>query len=207
MKFSVALFDVDSTLTENEAIDLLAAHAGCGPLVKEITERAMKGEINFDTALRERVALLKGLPISVLDQVREEIAFSEGARFLIDQLKARGFTIGVVSGGFTEIVEPLFAGWPIDYLAANSLASDQGLLTGEISGEIVNREFKRRFLESITAMVGLEPERAIAVGDGANDIAMVTRAGLGFSYRGKEALNAVADVQINSLLEVLEYLD
>ena len=196
MKYRLALFDVDSTLIEQEVIDLLAQRTPYGDRVSEITRRAMAGEIDFDSALKERVSLLRDLPESIFDDVISEITFSPGALELITFLKKQGVLVGAVSGGFINILEKLFKRISLDYLSANSLEIQNGLLTGRTLGPIVNRRAKAEALSHFAEISGVSMRETIAVGDGSNDVDMITLAGLGVSYRGKEVLNKVADVVI-----------
>jgi phosphoserine phosphatase len=196
MKYRLALFDVDSTLIEQEVIDLLAQRTPYGDRVSEITRRAMAGEIDFDSALKERVSLLRDLPESIFDDVISEITFSPGALELITFLKKQGVLVGAVSGGFINILEKLFKRISLDYLSANSLEIQNGLLTGRTLGPIINRRAKAEALSHFAEISGVSMWETIAVGDGSNDVDMITLAGLGVSYRGKEVLNKVADVVI-----------
>jgi phosphoserine phosphatase len=196
MKYRLALFDVDSTLIEQEVIDLLAQRTPYGDRVSEITRRAMAGEIDFDSALKERVSLLRDLPESIFDDVISEITFSPGALELITFLKKQGVLIGAVSGGFINILEKLFKRISLDYLSANSLEIQNGLLTGRTLGPIINRRAKAEALSHFAEISGVSMRETIAVGDGSNDVDMITLAGLGVSYRGKEVLNKVADLVI-----------
>ena len=196
MKYRLALFDVDSTLIEQEVIDLLAQRTPYGDRVSEITRRAMAGEIDFDSALKERVSLLRDLPESIFDDVISEITFSPGALELITFLKKQGVLVGAVSGGFINILEKLFKRIPLDYLSANSLEIQNGLLTGRTLGPIINRRAKAEALSHFAEISGVSMWETIAVGDGSNDVDMITLAGLGVSYRGKEVLNKVADLVI-----------
>lgn len=203
---SLLLFDVDSTLINEEVIDLLAKHAGVSDTVKSITERAMAGEIDFDSALSERVSLLSGLPISIFDDVRAEITLTEGAVELITQLQADGNQVAVVSGGFIEVISPLMKSLSIEHYKANSLEIHAGKLTGKVQGTIVNRREKAAYLRQLQKQ--LNPSRTIAVGDGANDIEMVQAADVGIAFCAKDALKEVADVAIDKrdLREILRFL-
>jgi len=208
MKYRLAIFDVDSTLIEQEVIDLLAAHTSHGAQVADITARAMAGEIEFDDALKERVALLKDLPSSIFSQVLEEISFSQGAEELLSTLKNSGYFVGVVSGGFHNILDELFAKFNLEFLRANTLEVIDEQLTGRILGPIVNREGKGRALRDFADAYQVPLMQCVAVGDGSNDLDMVELAGLGVSYRGKPILNAAADVVITDpgLEQLLKYL-
>ncbi|MFM8404604.1 MAG: phosphoserine phosphatase SerB [Actinomycetota bacterium] len=206
MKYRLVLFDVDSTLIQQEVIDLLAAKTEHGQIVSDITRRAMVGEIDFDTALTKRVALLKDLPETVLCEVLDEISFSPGALTLLARLRERSFLIGAVSGGFSNVLEPLFNNLKLDFLRANRLEIRDSHLTGKVLGPIINREMKRSALIEFAGAHGVELEETIAVGDGANDLLMIQTAGLGVSYRGKAILNEAADLvlsqpELDALLE------
>lgn len=202
------MFDVDSTLIEQEVIDLLAAKTSHALRVVEITAKAMAGELDFDDALRERVSLLKGLPESVLTEVRREITFSPGARELISELQKRHIRVGAVSGGFINILQPLFKDMKLDFLLANTLGISGGTLTGEVIGAIVNRSVKKQSLIDFAEEFSIDLAETVAVGDGANDLEMIKTAGLGVSYRGKPILNQAADVVITEpgLDQLLNYL-
>jgi phosphoserine phosphatase len=202
MRYRLALFDVDSTLTTTEAIDLLASFSEHGAEVASITESAMKGEIDFDTALRKRVSLLSGLDVDVFNRVLSETTYSEGARSLIDSLRSKGVAVGVVSGGFYEIVEPLFEGWGFDFIRANRLEYRGGKLTGKTAGEIINRAAKFQALTDFASQAGVPISETVAIGDGSNDIEMVRGAGLGISYRGKPALRQIANEHVETLMEI-----
>jgi len=208
MTYRLILFDVDSTLIEQEVIDLLAAKTPHGDTVSEITRRAMAGEIDFDQALIERVALLKDLPESLLLEVLTDITFSRGAFALISRLRERNFKVGAVSGGFINVLEPLFHNLDLDFLQANKLEIRNSRLTGKVEGPIVNREMKRTALLQFAHDCGIVLEETIAVGDGANDLLMIQAAGLGVSYLGKPILNQAADVVLSEpgLDALLAYL-
>ena len=197
MTYRLILFDVDSTLIEQEVIDLLAAKTSHGDTVRDITRRAMAGEIDFNQALIERVALLKDLPESLLLDVLTDISFSPGAIALISQLRERNFKVGAVSGGFINVLEPLLHDLNLDFLQANKLEIRDSRLTGKVEGPIVNREMKRTALLQFAHDSGIAAEETIAVGDGANDLLMIQAAGLGVSYVGKPILNQAADVVLS----------
>jgi phosphoserine phosphatase len=208
VKFQLVLFDVDSTLIEQEVIDLLGSFTSNGDQIAHITDLAMKGEVNFDEALIQRVSFLKGLPDTIFNRVLNQITFSQGAQELLSKLKNAGYRVGIVSGGFHNVVDQLFSPFKLDFMRANTLEIEDGRLTGRILGPIVNRQAKAQALREFTTEQKIEISQTVAVGDGANDIEMIKLAGLGVSYHGKPTLNAVADVQINdgNLLELLDYL-
>ena len=193
----LVLMDVDSTLIEQEVINLLAAKAGAGDRVKEITESAMRGEIDFEKSLKERVALLNGLPQSVIDDVRAEITLTPGARTLIRTLKRLGHTVAVVSGGFIEVIEPILIELGITLYRANSLEIHNGVLTGGLSGPIIDRPAKAKALVDFASKEGVGLEQTIAIGDGANDLDMITAAGLGIAFNAKPAVRAAADSAVS----------
>jgi phosphoserine phosphatase len=198
----LVVMDVDSTLIRDEVIELLAAHAGCEPAVREITERAMRGELDFAESLRERVKLLAGLPVSVFDEVRAAVRLTPGARTLVATLRDLGLSIGVVSGGFIEVVAPLAADLGITYVHANTLEVVDQRLTGRVEGAIVDRAAKADKLREWAAAEGLPLSRTIAIGDGANDLDMLAAAGLGIAFNAKPTVSASADTALN-----LPYLD
>lgn len=209
MTTGLLVMDVDSTLILEEGIDLLGEEAGVGEHVAAITERAMRGELDFEEALRERVALLKGLPISVFDNIMEKIHFTPGAVELVKELKARGFKIAVVSGGFHETVDRLAAQLDLDYVRANRLEVVDEKLTGQVLGEIVSKETKKACLESWASENGLELSQTIAMGDGANDLPMIQTAGIGVAFCAKPIVRQQAPFQINekNLYKLIEILD
>lgn len=192
------LADMDSTMIRQECIDELAAEAGVGDYVAGITRRAMNGELNFEAALRERVALLKGLPEQVIDQVfRTRIHYMPGGRELVQTMKANGARAALVSGGFTAFTTRVAEGLGFDEHRANILHVAEGQLTGTVAEPILGREAKLAALEEITARMGLSVEDAIAVGDGANDLAMLKRAGAGVALHAKPVVAAECEIRIN----------
>ena len=203
------LFDVDSTLINEEVIDLIAAHANVQREVSAITERAMAGELNFEESLRARVSLLAGLPVSVLENVAEEITLTNGAPELIAQLQADGHIVAVVSGGFTDVIAPLMQKLNINQYKANQLEVIDKKLTGRVSGEIVGRATKAEFLREIANNEKIDLAQTIAIGDGANDLDMISAAGIGIAFCAKQVLQDAADVSINKrdLRLILKYLD
>ena len=196
------VFDVDSTLVQGEVIEMLAARAGAEAQVRAVTEAAMRGELDFGESLRQRVATLEGLPASVLDEVAGLLELTPGARTTIRTLKRLGFRCGVVSGGFTRVIAGLAADLGLDFVAANDLEIVEGRLTGRVVGEIVDRPGKAVALTRFAREAGVPLEQCVAVGDGANDIDMLTTAGLGIAFNAKPALREVADTALS-----LPYLD
>jgi phosphoserine phosphatase len=190
--------DVDSTLIQDEVIELLADEAGVRAEVAEITDRAMRGEIDFEQSLRERVSMLKGLPESVFERVQERIRLSDGARTLISAVHASGGRVGAVSGGFNQILTPLASKLNLDYYAANELEVVAGLLTGQLLGEVIDRAAKAAKLELWAKDFGISAELVAAIGDGANDLDMFESAGLSFAYNAKPAVRERADVIIDA---------
>jgi phosphoserine phosphatase len=193
----LVVFDVDSTLIQGEVIEMLAAHVGCEPQVREITEAAMRGELDFAESLRRRVALLEGLPESVLDEVGASLELTPGARTTVRTLKRLGFRCGVVSGGFTRVVQGLVDELGLDFCAANELEVVDGKLTGRVLGDIVDRPGKAVALRRFAAEAGVPLAQCVAVGDGANDIDMLGAAGLGVAFNAKPALREVADTALS----------
>lgn len=190
-------FDCDSTLITGEVIEMLAAHAGREAEVAEVTERAMRGELDFEQSLRERVAALAGLDASVIESVAESIELTPGARTTIRTLNSMGYRTAVVSGGFIQVLEGLAAELDLDYVRANTLEIEGGKLTGRVVGEVVDRQAKARLLSDFAADSGLKMSQTVAVGDGANDIDMLGVAGLGIAFNAKPALREVADASVN----------
>ncbi|HEL2104831.1 TPA: phosphoserine phosphatase SerB [Streptococcus suis] len=209
MTTGLLVMDVDSTLILEEGIDLLGEDAGLGEQVAAITERAMRGELDFEEALRERVALLKGLPVSVFDRIIKKIHFTLGAAELVSELKMRGYKVAVVSGGFHETVDRLAAQLELDYVRANRLEVVDGVLTGQVLGEIVTKDTKKACLEEWAAENGLSLSQTIAMGDGANDLPMIQRAGIGVAFCAKPIVQEQAPYQINekNLYKLIEILD
>ena len=198
----LVVMDVDSTVIQNEVIDLLAHEAGVLDEVASITERAMAGELDFAASLRERVALLKGLPVESIAKVRDKISLTPGARTLCRTLKTLGYRVCLVSGGFVEVISPIADDLGIDRLRANRLGVENGFLTGLVEGPIIDRLGKRQALEEFAAEFGIPMRRTIAIGDGANDIDMLEAAGLGVAFNAKAAARDAADTSVN-----VPYLD
>ena len=203
------VMDVDSTLIMEEGIDLLGEEAGVGAQVAAITERAMRGELDFEAALLERVALLKGLPEDIFARIAERIHFTPGAEDLVDELHKRGYKVGLVSGGFHETVDRLAEQLGIDYVKANRLEIQQGFLTGQVLGEIVTKDTKLAMLKAWAAENMLELNQTIAMGDGANDLPMIQAAGIGIAFMAKPIVREQAPYQIQecNLYRVIDLLD
>jgi phosphoserine phosphatase len=193
------VFDVDSTLIQGEVIEMLAAHAGpeAESQVREVTEQAMRGELDFTESLTRRVAVLEGLPETVLAEVGAALALTPGARTTIRTLKRLGYRCGVVSGGFSAVVRRLVDELGLDFYAANELEVKDGLLTGRVIGDIVDRAGKAEALRVFAGKYGIPLEQCVAVGDGANDIDMLSTAGLGVAFNAKPALREVADTALS----------
>ncbi len=187
------VFDMDSTLVDAEVIDELAKAAGVEDEVKKLTEKAMSGEIDFKEALKERVKLLEGLPVEVLEKIYDQIKLTDGAKELIKSLKESGYKVALVSGGFTYFTEKLKEELGLDYAFGNELEIRDGKLTGRIKGRIIDAEEKARIIEELARKEGISKENIVAVGDGANDRIMIKNAGLGIAFNAKKALKEVAD--------------
>ncbi|GAA3416012.1 phosphoserine phosphatase SerB [Streptosporangium vulgare] len=196
------VMDVDSTLIQAEVIELLAAHAGCLEEVARVTEEAMRGELDFAESLRRRVALLKGLSAEVFEKVRKELVLTPGARTLVRTLKRLDYRFAIVSGGFTQLTDALVDDLGIDYSAANTLEVVDGVLTGRVVGEIVDRPGKARALERFAREAGIPISQTVAIGDGANDLDMIAAAGLGIAFNAKPVVRRAADTAVN-----VPYLD
>jgi phosphoserine phosphatase len=204
----ILLLDADSTLFNEEVIDLLAQKAGVGQKVAAITEQAMQGVLDFPTALKQRVMLLRDLPENVLSEVSEEISITKGGRELISVAQSKGFVISVVSGGFEEVISPIMQELGIAYFRANTLEIEDGKLTGYVLGEIVDQAAKTKWLLDLSEKFQIVAQDTIAIGDGANDIGMVQAAEIGIAFCAKPALKKVADVVIDerNLELVVPYL-
>jgi phosphoserine phosphatase len=206
-KFLV-VFDVDSTLIDQEAIELLAAHSTSAELVQQITERAMRGEIDFTQSLIERVATLKDLPVAIFQEVSAALTLTKGAKQLVAEIHARGGKAAAVSGGFIQLLDPIRTELDLDFAAANTLGVQDGLLTGKVEGEIVNRQAKAEYLLKWAAELGIDQSQTIAVGDGANDLGMMKVAGLSVAFCAKPIVNREADISLveRDLAKIIEIL-
>lgn len=198
----LVVLDVDSTLIQQEVIELLAAHSGREAEVAEVTARAMAGELDFEESLRARVATLAGLPASVLEDVRATVELTPGARTLVRTLRRLGFTLGLVSGGFIEVVGTLAADLGIDHVRANQLEIVDDTLTGRVVGDVVDRAGKAAALREFATQEGLPLSRTVAIGDGANDLDMLDIAGLGVAFNAKPLVRERAQTSVN-----VPYLD
>ncbi|HEY2509208.1 MAG TPA: phosphoserine phosphatase SerB [Streptosporangiaceae bacterium] len=193
----LVVMDVDSTLLQDEAIELLAARAGCQVQVAELTAAAMRGELDFAAALRERVALLAGLDASVIDEIITRLRLAPGARTLIRTLKRLGYRCGIVSGGFTQFTDWLTVELGLDFAEANTLEIVDGKLTGRLLGTVIDRAAKERVLGEFAAAAGVPLSQTVAVGDGANDLDMISAAGLGVAFNAKPAVRDAADTSLS----------
>ena len=189
--------DVDSTFIQQEAIELLAAKAGVLEQVATITASAMRGELDFEQSLRARVALLKGLPESVIGEVQKEISLTDGAQELVATLHDRGHSVSLVSGGFLDIIEPMIKAMSIKYYKANKLEIVAGVLTGGLIGPIIDRAAKAEALNEFASASGVSIENTVAIGDGANDLDMMAVAGLSIAFNAKPIVIEAADLAIN----------
>ena len=194
----LVLLDMDSTLIQQEVIDLLAKHAGKLDQVSQITERAMAGDLDFSQALSARVALLAGLDQSVIELVRKEITLTNGAKELIETLHKQGHKVGVVSGGFLDVIEPILKDLKIDFYRANKLEIMNGKLTGKTEGAIIDRVAKFSSLQEFAKIEGVELSQTVAIGDGANDLDMIEAAGLGIAFNAKPKVAAAAATTIST---------
>ena len=205
----LCVMDVDGTLILEEVIDLLGREVGHEEEISQITSRAMRGELNFERSLRDRVSLLEGLPISVFDTVFNSIHLSPNAQEFISILQKNGILVGLVSGGFIPIVERLAKSLGIAYFSANQLEVKDGLLTGKLVGQIISPQVKKETLEKWREKLKLPKERTIAIGDGANDLLMLKSAGLGIAFCAKEVLKKEIQHHVDKrdFLEALPLID
>ncbi len=204
--------DVDSTFITDEVIELIADHAGTRAEVTAVTERAMRGEIDFAASLRERVATLAGVPVGALDDVRAAVRLTPGAGELVAEVQRRGWEFGLVSGGFAEILGPIADSFGIRLWRANRLEVADGLLTGRTVGPVVDRAYKEATLREWAAEAGLELRDTVAVGDGANDLDMILAAGIGIAFAAKPVVRAQAPFSVDgprldAVLDVIDQVD
>lgn len=198
----LVVLDVDSTLIQNEAIDLIADEAGVGEQVAAITERAMEGELDFGQALQERVDLLANQPAEILDRAVARLELTPGARTFVRTLKSLGFVVAIVSGGFSQFTDHLKDELGLDHAVSNRLEVRRGVLTGRTVGRVIDRQAKAEALREIAALEGIETSQVVAIGDGANDLDMLSEAGLGIAFNAKPVVRAAADTSVS-----VPYLD
>lgn len=194
----LVVMDVDSTLIDQEVIELLAECAGKRAEVEAVTERAMSGELDFEASLKARVSLLKGLPESVIKETLAKCTFTKGARELVTAVQAAGGKVGAVSGGFTQLLEPLAKDIGLDFYRANILEVVDGVLTGEVIGDIIDKPAKATALLEWARAIEVDPKYTIAIGDGANDLDMMQVAGLSIGFNARPRVRAAADVILTS---------
>ncbi len=194
----LVMLDMDSTLIEQEVIDLLGAYSEKADQIIKITRKAMAGEIDFHDALLTRVELLAGLSESVIEKVRDQLTLTKGAKTLIQELHRIGHKVGVVSGGFTNVIEPILKSLEVDFYVANTLEVSNGLLTGKVAGPLVDSLAKKKALEDFARQENVSLNQTVAIGDGANDLEMIKAAGLGIAFNAKPKVVAVADTTIST---------
>lgn len=193
----LVLLDMDSTLIEQEVIDLLAEYSGKSQIISDITAKAMSGELDFKQALSARVELLAGLDESVIDQVRQKVTLTKGAQQLITELHNLGHKVGVVSGGFIDVIEPILKDLEIDFYRANKLDIGDGKLTGKVVGKVIDGSEKLAVLREFASKEGINIQQTVAIGDGANDLEMIQAAGLGIAFNAKPKVAQSADTTLN----------
>jgi len=196
MRKRLVVFDMDSTIVDAEIIDELAKAGGVGKQVSDITARGMEGKLDFEQSLRERVRMLKGIPVETLEEIRDNMKLTPGSEELLRTLKGMGFKLALISGGFTYFTDELKNKLGFDYAYANELVIKDGRVTGEVTGQIIDSKKKADIVQQIMKKEGLTKEEVVAVGDGANDRIMIKNAGLGIAFNAKEVLKKVADGSI-----------
>ncbi len=208
-KKKLILFDLDSTLIQEETIDEIATLAGVEDEVKKITKDAMNGKLNFGQALEKRVSLVKGLSMDNVNELISKFKLTEGAEETIKELKKRGYIVGVVSGGFTVATDRIKDILGLDYAYSNELIENNGILTGNVRGPIMDENAKGKILEEIAKKEGIDLKDTVVVGDGANDISMFKKAGLKIAFCAKDILKKNADIIIEKrdLREILKYVE
>jgi phosphoserine phosphatase len=192
----LVFFDMDSTLVDMELIDEMAKRAGVLKEVSRITEKAMRGDLDFEEALRQRVALLKGLRVKDLEEIRKEMKLSEGAEELVSTLKGLGFKLGLVSGGFHYFADVLKKRLGLDFAFANQLEIKKGVVTGKLLGKVVDNAYKAKVVHEVSEAEGILLDQTVAIGDGVNDVLMLGQAGLGIAYNAKERLRKAANMSV-----------
>ena len=207
----LCVMDVDGTLILEEVIDLLGREAGREEEISQITSRAMRGELDFESSLRKRVSFLEGLPISAFDKVFNSIHLSSNVQEFISILQKNGIQVNLVSGGFTQIIERIAKSLGIAYFSANQLEVKDGLLTGKLVGQIISPQVKKETLEQWREELKLSKERTIAIGDGANDLKMLKSAGLGIAFCAKDIVKKEINLQVDErdfgkVLEMIDFL-
>lgn len=205
----LCVLDVDGTLIEEEVIDILGSKANCEQEVSQLTRRAMSGELDFESSLKRRVSLLKGISVDVFDQVYKELHLSKNAQQFISILQEHRIAVGIISGGFVPIVEKLANSLGIHLFAANQLEMDNGRLTGQLIGKIITREVKEEIFLQWASELGIPLDRTIAIGDGANDLKMLKKAGIGVAFCAKDILKKEIKLQIDErdLVKILDLID
>ena len=205
----LCVLDVDGTLIEEEVIDILGRKANCEQEVSQLTSRAMSGQIDFETSLKERVSLLKGISVEVFDQIYKELHLSKNAHEFISILQEHGIAVGIISGGFVPIVKKLANSLGIHLFAANQLEINNGRLTGRLVGQIITREVKEKIFLQWANELEISLDRTIAIGDGANDLMMLKKAGIGVAFCAKDILKKEIKLHIDErdLVKVLDLID
>ena len=205
----LCVLDVDGTLIEEEVIDILGSKANCEQEVSQLTRRAMSGELDFESSLKKRVSLLKGISVDVFDQVYKELHLSKNAQQFISILQENKIAVGIISGGFVPIVEKLANSLGIHLFAANQLEINNGRLTGRLIGQVITREVKEEIFLQWASELGIPLDRTIAIGDGANDLKMLKKAGIGVAFCAKDILKKEIKLYFDErdLVKILDLID